>query len=152
MQHFANEAARVAMNFTQTHHQPMLNQSMDLRSFPNADFYFKLVAKVNGKYFSIFDGDTEYTIGRHLSEAVQPEHKGGYYVYPSLKEAVFADVPFNKGGHYIAPRTVLKVIAWGDFIKYEKGKMAFSNILPVEDVGLPMGYKNSKESIKMAIK
>lgn len=52
-------------------------------------------------------------------------------MYPSLKEAVFADIPYNKGGHFIAPRTVLKVIAWGDFVVYDKGKMAFSYIMPV---------------------
>eukprot|EP00347_Sterkiella_histriomuscorum_P016595 403352585 len=153
LQHFANEAARVTKSLPLTikNHQP-LDNSIDLRSFPNADFYYKLVAKVNGKYYSIYHGQTEYVIGVQMTEPVQPDRKGGFYVYGSLKEAVFADVPFNKGGHYIAPRTVLKLICWGDFIKYEKGKIAFTNILPVEDVGLPIGYKNSKESIKMALK
>jgi hypothetical protein len=41
---------------------------MDLREFPNADFYYKLVAKVGGKYYSIFDGNTEYKIGRVLQQ------------------------------------------------------------------------------------
>ena len=49
-------------NFNQT------QSSVDLREFPNADFYFKLVAKVGGKYYSIFDGDTEYVIGQTLSQ------------------------------------------------------------------------------------
>jgi hypothetical protein len=48
-----------------------------------------------------------------------------------LKEAVFADIPYNKGGHFIAPRTVLKVIGWGDFVIYDKGKISFSNLMPV---------------------
>jgi hypothetical protein len=52
-------------------------------------------------------------------------------VYPSLKEAIFADIPYNSGGHFIAPRTVIKVIAWGNFIVYDKGKMAFSYIMPI---------------------
>jgi hypothetical protein len=65
---------------------------------------------------------------------------------------VFADVPYKSGGHYLAPRTVLKCIAWGDFVCYSNGKMAFTCILPVEDLGLPLGYKNTKESIKEAIK
>jgi hypothetical protein len=46
----------------------------------------------------------------------------------------------------------LKVIAWGDFVVYDKGKMAFSNIMPVQDLDLPQGYKSTKESIKNAIK
>lgn len=83
---------------------------------------------------------------------MKTNHQGGFYVYSTLKEAIFADVPFNIGGHYLAPRTVLKIVAWGNFICYSQGKMAFSNILPVEDLGLPMGYKNTKESIKDSIK
>lgn len=73
-------------------------------------------------------------------------------MYPSLKEAVFADVPFHTGGHYLAPRTVLKLVAWGDFIVYSQGKMAFSYVMPVEDLGLPIGYKNTKESVREAVK
>ena len=42
-------------------HNPQ--ESVDLRDFPNADFYYKLVAKVNGKYYSIYDGKTQYEIG-----------------------------------------------------------------------------------------
>ena len=44
------------------------DDSLDLRDYPNADFYFKLVAKVGGKYYSIFDGDTEYQIGKPLHQ------------------------------------------------------------------------------------
>ena len=64
-------------------------------------------------------------------------HKGGYYVYPSARDAVFADVPYKHGGNYLAPRTVIKCICWGDFVIYNNGKMSFSNLLPVSDLGLP---------------
>lgn len=30
--------------------------------------------------------------------------------------------------------------------------MSFSNIIPVSDLGLPIGYKNTKDSIKFAMK
>ena len=110
-----------------------MSNSVDLRDYPNADFYFKLVAKVNGQYFSIFDSKTEYKIGVHLHEPAKPNREGGYYVF-------------------IAPRTILKVIAWGDCVQYPKGKIAFSNVLPVEDLGLPIGYKNTKGPLKMALK
>ena len=69
-----------------------------------------------------------------------------------MKEAVFADVPYHRGGHYLAPRTVLKVIAWGDFMVYGNGKMAFSFVLPVEELGAPIGYKSTKESVRAALK
>lgn len=80
-----------------------------------------------------------------------PGHKGGYYVYSTVNEAIFADVPFHHGGHWHAPRTVLKCICWSDFVVYGNGKMAFSNLMPVGDLGLPMGYKASKSEIRRAI-
>ena len=64
-------------------------------------------------------------------------HKGGYYVYPTVKEAIFADIPYNKDGHFVAPRCVLKCICWGEFVCYGNGKMSFSNITPVADLGMP---------------
>ncbi|CDW85565.1 UNKNOWN [Stylonychia lemnae] len=151
LENFVMETQKISQAQTSKKHQP-LDNSVDLREFPNADFYYKLVAKVNGKYFSIFDSNTEYVIGAHMEQQVKPDRGGGYYVYGSVQEAVFADVPFNKGGHYIAPRTILKVIAWGDQIKYTHGKIAFNHLLPVQDIGLPIGYKNSKESIKLALR
>ena len=63
-----------------------MDNSIDLRSFPNADFYYKLVAKVNGRYYSIFDGVTEYVIGKHMSEELQEgSRSGGFYVYPQVR-------------------------------------------------------------------
>ena len=76
-------------------------------------YYYKVVAKTLGRLLSIYDGKTEYILGSTLHEKVQPNHKGGYYVYASLEEAIFADVPFKKGGLYIAPRTIIKCMCWG---------------------------------------
>jgi hypothetical protein len=65
--------------------------------------YYKLVAKVADYYFSIYDGKVEYVIGRTLSQKAMAAHRGGYYVYNTPQEAVFADVPFKTGGFYTAP-------------------------------------------------
>mmetsp|Transcript_1213 Transcript_1213/g.2989 ORF Transcript_1213/g.2989 Transcript_1213/m.2989 type:complete len:102 (-) Transcript_1213:32-337(-) len=46
----------------------------------------------------------------------------------------------KSGGSFLAPRTILKVRAWGDKIEYPNGKLAFSNIHPVRDMGMPQGY------------
>jgi len=70
-------------------------ESVDLAHYPNADFYFKLVAKLNGKFYSIYDGGIEYAIGRTLHQPAKGGHQGGYYVYPSLREAIFADIPYH---------------------------------------------------------
>ena len=74
-------------------------------------------------------------------------HRGGYYCYGSAREAIFADIPFREGGLFIAPRTIIKCICWGDFVCYGSGKMAFSNLMPVGDLGLPIGYKASKSAV-----
>lgn len=44
-----------------------LQRSVNLDGFPNVDFYYKLVAKVGGRLFSIYDADTEYKNGEVLS-------------------------------------------------------------------------------------
>jgi len=33
------------------------------------------------------------------------------------------------------------VICWGDKIEYPNGKIAFSYICPIENLGMPRGYK-----------
>ena len=86
-----------------------------------------------------------------MSQQARPGHRGGYYVYGSTREAVFADVPYNRGGNFIAPRTVLKCICWGDFVVYNNGKMSFSNIMPVGDLGLPQGYMANRNAVRRAV-
>lgn len=52
---------------------------------------------------------------------------------------------------FLAPRTILKVIAWGTKIEYPNKKFAFSNICPVQDMGMPLGYKSTNAGKKEAI-
>eukprot|EP01017_Pseudomicrothorax_dubius_P023221 TRINITY_DN2488_c0_g1_i3.p1 TRINITY_DN2488_c0_g1~~TRINITY_DN2488_c0_g1_i3.p1 ORF type:complete len:136 (-),score=10.75 TRINITY_DN2488_c0_g1_i3:11-418(-) len=103
-------------------------------------YYYKQVAKTFGSYVSIFDGTTKYEIGKTLHQSAKPSHEGGYYVYASLEEAIFADIPRKKGGMFIAPRTVLQVLCWGTRIDYDNGKIAFEYLKPVADMGFPTGY------------
>ena len=78
---FAREAAQVAESQKRQSCDDPHTGSVDLRNFPHADFYYKLVARVNGKLFSIYDGETEYRIGEQMHQPVKPGHQGGYYVY-----------------------------------------------------------------------
>jgi hypothetical protein len=48
---------------------------------PQPPTYFKLVAFLDGKYLSIYDGQTEYRLGVTLSQPCDQDHKGGYFVY-----------------------------------------------------------------------
>ena len=109
------------------------------------------MAKFDGKYLSIYDPSVEYKLNTQLTERALPNHGGGYYVYATPKEAVFADIPFKEGGLYMAPRTVLKVKAWGDFVIYNNGKMSFTHILPVADLGIPRGYKSTRAAWRASI-
>lgn len=64
---------------------------------------------------------------------------------------LFADIIFHPGGNFTAPRTVMKCICWGDMLKYG-GKLCFTNLLPVSELGLPIGYKaNAKECMDQAL-
>jgi len=103
-----------------------------------------MVAKVGGKYFSIFDANIEYVLGQTMFQQVQHEHGGGFYVYPTLKQAILADVPYNENGLYTAPRTILVCMCWGDSIDYSNGKIAFSYICPVKEFPLEKGYLATK--------
>lgn len=95
--------------------------------------YYKAVAVVDGRFVSIFDGETEYTIGQELQQAARQEHGGGFYVYKSIDEAQSVTVPNgSKAGN--APRAILRIKAAGTYCKYNNGKLAFSRVTPVEVV------------------
>eukprot|EP01022_Parablepharisma_sp_SALTPOND_P019828 TRINITY_DN343_c0_g1_i1.p2 TRINITY_DN343_c0_g1~~TRINITY_DN343_c0_g1_i1.p2 ORF type:complete len:289 (-),score=37.57 TRINITY_DN343_c0_g1_i1:1956-2726(-) len=127
----------------------------------NREIYYKVVAKLKGLYYSIYDGKTEYELGKIMHQKVRSGHKGGYYVYPTVQDAIFADMqlleriknrPLHKGGKFLAPRTILKVICWGEFVVYDNNKMSFEHVMPIEDIGLPIGYKYTKSDKNYAIK
>ena len=112
-----------------------------------------MVAKIGGQYFSVYDASVEYQIGRSKFEKALPEKQGGFYVYRKVEDAIFAEIIFHNGGLYHAPRTILKCVCWDTNrpIKYGN-KVCISNILPVADLGLPMGYKaNPQECIKQML-
>ena len=111
-----------------------------------------MVAKINGYYFSIYEADCQYKINEIKYEKVLLDKKGGFFVYRELESAIFADIVFHNGGNFTAPRTILKCICWGDNLRYGL-KRCFSFLVPVSDLGLPVGYKaNAKECYEQAIK
>ena len=104
------------------------------------DDYYKLVAKVDGKLLSIYDGETEYQIGVTLTERARQDHNGGYYVYKTPEQAMAAPFP-DSSALLDAERVVIKVKAEGSYCRYKAGrwddrqdKLAFSRITPIEIV------------------
>lgn len=56
----------------------------------------------------------------------------------------------KSGGSFLAPRTILKVRAWGDQIEYPNGKLAFTYLHPVRDMGMPLGYLTTQYLVRRA--
>ena len=58
----------------------------------NREIYYKVVAKLKGQYYSIYDGTTQYQLGKIMHQKVLAGHQGGYYVYPTIQHAIYADM------------------------------------------------------------
>lgn len=99
--------------------------------------YYKAVAVVDGKFYSIFDGQTEYTVGHEMRQAARQDHNGGYYVYKSIDEALAVSVPASSKLKD-APRAILRIKAEGQYCVYSNGKLSFSRITPVEVLQMAM--------------
>lgn len=85
---------------------------------------FKKVAFIDGKFQSVYSGET-YIPGKTYIERVKNNHGGGYYCYATAKEAseaVFPDDSINADKEKI----VIKVEVWGRSVQYNYGKYAFT--------------------------
>jgi len=98
------------------------------------DNYYKAVAVADdGRWLSIYDGETEYRIGETLSQRPGQRHTGGYYVYASMRDAKDAVVPGNSILED-AQRVILRVRAEGSYCRYDNNKLSFSRVTPLEAV------------------
>jgi len=95
--------------------------------------YYKAVAVVNGRYFSIFDGTTEYRLGETTTDRARQGHMGGIYCYDNEADARRAAVPSSSALLH-APRAILRVRAEGAYCRYPGDKLAFSHVTPLEVV------------------
>ena len=60
--------------------------------------WYKLVAVVGAKYFSIYDGCTEYVIGKRMQQKARAQHKAHYEVQHVLT-AMHATLHCLAAGH-----------------------------------------------------
>lgn len=95
--------------------------------------YYKVVLVDGGRLVSIHEkmsGDvsTEYQLGVTLRQRARREHNGGYYVYPSVQDAlVYLDGFSAQAG---AEAVVLRCRVGGAYCRYGE-KLAFSELTPV---------------------
>lgn len=99
----------------------------------NPNIRYKSVAVVDGKYLSIYDGETEYRIGQTVRQTAKSNHEGGYYCYDSAEDAEDASVPIISALDD-AERAILRCRVIGRCIRYYDGKQAWTSLTPIERV------------------
>jgi hypothetical protein len=57
------------------------------RATPEPVVMYKKVAVVDGRYVSIYDGVTEYVLGKTLTQRAVRDHRGGYYAHATVEGA-----------------------------------------------------------------
>ncbi|GAB5353257.1 hypothetical protein AAMO2058_000021800 [Amorphochlora amoebiformis] len=91
--------------------------------------YYKTVAVMKGRYFSVFDGVTEYTIGTSVYKRFTGEKMSGIFVYRSISEAVKASFP--KESRFLSNRRVILKVKASGAVRIHGRKLAFEVVKPV---------------------
>eukprot|EP00435_Cladocopium_sp_Y103_P013446 s1112_g3.t1 len=107
-------------------------------SFERGDFY-KVVALVEGRLLSIYDGVTEYAVGRLLRDRALPKHRGGLYVARSPQEALRATFTLPQGSKLPWAPRVLRCHVQGPMEEY-RGKLAVSALLVLSATPLSTAF------------
>lgn len=90
---------------------------------------YKAVALVDGELRSIFSGET-YKLGIRRAQKAYDDHKGGYYWYPNLIQALSAEVP--PASELVgAPRVIVECEVQGQPLYYDNNKRASTYIKPM---------------------
>lgn len=110
----------------------------------NHGYFTKLLPATQDGFYSIYDGCTEYALGKAQSKPVSHDpaaHPTGFFMYMQSNEAENACIP-ESSKLFLAPRVVLKCRVWGDAVAYKNGSFAFSNIQPIQVMNPRTGYRN----------
>ena len=99
---------------------------------PGGDLWYKAVAIVEGRYVSIYDGQTVYVLGVEMHETPHADHAGGYYVYRTIESVLAAVLPVS-AALLDAPRAILRCAVRGAYCVYGD-KYAWSYLTPLEIV------------------
>lgn len=96
---------------------------------------YKVVRLIDGRYFSLYDPTHEYVLGQRLKESAKPNHRGGFFSYPTIEMGTeylvdcAASIPFHRDvvTHELA---LLEVEIGGKIINYGH-KLASTYLQPV---------------------
>lgn len=101
---------------------------------------YKLVkfVGVTGRMVSLYDGETEYVIGKRLTEAAQANHGGGYYSHPTSEQVMqmwqSGDLVPANCKRSATRLALLECKIGGRIVHYSNGKMSSTHLTPVRIV------------------
>jgi len=111
----------------------LLRSACDARNH----WFFKTVAKVDGRYLSIFDGQTEFIIGERIERQQALGHRGAFFAYDNIERARAASASFPKCSKLLkAERALLRV---GGEVSHSEARCAHGKAMlwamtPLEEV------------------
>ena len=95
---------------------------------------WKVVRVEEGRMLSVYDGETEYRLGKTMRQKAEPAHGGGYYSYTRPPEEL--EEAFREGDVVGTPPpgryAVLECEIWGRKIEYGDYKVASTYLRPVK--------------------
>ncbi len=107
---------------------------------------YKLLARVGLRYYSIFDGLTEYRCGEPLCQSfVSHSKSGGFYAFPTAEQCFSAAIP-NNSALFAAPRVLAQLECSGKQIHYRDGSIRFERVVPTQFYDLGLDYFSSSPS------
>ena len=62
-------------------------------------YFYKQVAVVDNRFYSVYDVNVEYVLGQEIREKPNENHKGGFYVYSSIELAANAKILMKIGSN-----------------------------------------------------
>ncbi|KAL4479215.1 hypothetical protein ABPG72_011427 [Tetrahymena utriculariae] len=101
--------------------------------------WYKMVSRVGERYFSTFDGQTEFVIGRQITKKFQQlengKVRGGITLHKNLQNAFNTKFP-SSSTLIQYPKSILKFSTNGQRIKIKEDCYVFQQVTPIEAINL----------------
>lgn len=96
---------------------------------------YKIVEERGGSYYSVYEPDLEWVLGKTLIEAATPDHTGGYYVFPDSATALRVQARnevFIEAWQRGKKLALLECEVSGKVYEHGNGKLCVSRVKPVK--------------------
>jgi hypothetical protein len=102
--------------------------------FSQKDVAYKIVEARDGSFWSVFDSDCEWALGKARIEAATDDHTGGYYVFPTVeaaKSALSNNLVFKRSWQDGKALVLLECDIAGRREQHDHGKLCVSFCRPL---------------------